>query len=154
MPYPQTRAPATLASANGMPMGPLKNEPPTFVMTPTSAPHQGPRTMAATHVPIMSRNVGSLSAVLIVDPTMLSAAAAGTNATTSVSGIRLVARVGTVAAVMVPSRLRTAGASRRHGRDGRPPRPTPRGVARVDGLPPDATDGLPSRIACGTLRLC
>ncbi len=47
-------AASTLASANGMLLGPKKKAPPTFVSTPVSAPHQGPSTIAITHVPITS----------------------------------------------------------------------------------------------------
>ena len=69
-------------------MGPLISDPPRLVMTPTNAPHHGPRTIAATAVPIMSKKVGSFRAPLIVPPTILSAAATGTRVMTYVRGMR------------------------------------------------------------------
>ncbi len=61
--------------------------PPRLAITPVRAPHQGPSTIAATQVPIMSMNVGRPSSPLIQPPTMSRAAAAGTSVTTRVVGI-------------------------------------------------------------------
>jgi hypothetical protein len=51
-------------------------------MTPTRAPHHGPRTIATTAVPIMSRKIGRWSRPLMYPPTMFSAAATGMSVTT------------------------------------------------------------------------
>src|SRR5690606_5908257 len=76
---------------------------PVFVSTPTSAPHQGPRTMAEMAVPIMSRYTGSRSAVAMYPPTMFNATLTGMSVTMRVIGrlLRLSLlffRVGAVAA--------------------------------------------------------